>query len=350
MTQPALAPCPLSLPEPPRSGYHARLAQLSHKSVTKHFDAYADVLWDHPEHRVHPEDPRWQKGEDDPLGTTDWYRSQPEGVRARIGLHHVAAQMKMGIDFEAVLSRGLFAFASSLPNGAPEFRYAYHEIVEEGQHSLMFQEFVNRTGLPVRGLTGLEAFGSRFVPGLGASFPELFFLFVLGGEAPIDDVQRRALGADDLHPLLRRIMQIHVTEEARHLCFAKSYLAEHVPRLSAFRKFQLKVRAPLILATMARAMLRPPSELVRHYAIPDDVVSEAYRSPLHYRQTLGGLEPVRTLCHRLGLITGPFEALWRTVGAAPRPQTRARPLPPAGIVRALPAAWLDPARGVRGES
>jgi len=28
-------------------------------------------------------------------------------------------------------------------------------------------------------------------------------------------------------------MKIHVTEEARHVCFAERYLEEHVPRLGA---------------------------------------------------------------------------------------------------------------------
>ena len=35
--------------------------------------------------------------------------------------------------------------------------------------------------------------GSRFVVLLGRFFPELFFMFVLGGEDPIDHVQREAL-------------------------------------------------------------------------------------------------------------------------------------------------------------
>jgi hypothetical protein len=338
----------------PKSTYAARIAQLSARSVTKHFDAYADVDWDNPENRIELDDPRWQKGTDDPLGATEWYRSQPESVRAQIGLHHVATQMKIGLEFEAVLARGLLDFATSLPNGAPEFRYAYHEIIEEGQHSLMFQEFVNRTGLPVRGLSGLTAFGSRFVPRFGKSFPELFFLFVLGGEAPIDHVQRRALESEDLHPLLRRVMQIHVTEEARHLCFAKSYLAEHAPRLGAFRRFQLSVRAPIILGVMAQQMLRPPADLIAAYGIPRSVVREAYTdNPAHRAQTVESLDSVRTLCHRIGLITPVTARLWRAAGLDPQESepgarggssgaTRASSRPVPGIVRGAPGNCLRP--------
>jgi hypothetical protein len=298
-----------------KPAYLRRIAQLSARSVTKHFDAYADIHWDQAANQIDVEDPRWEKTDDDVLGATDWYRSRSPALRARIGLHHILMQMKTGVDFENILSRGLLEFASTLPNGAPEFRYAYHELIEEGQHSLMFQEFVNRGGLPVRGLSGWEAFGARQVPRLGRTFPELFFIFVLGGEAPIDHVQRRALEQSELHPLLRRVMQIHVTEEARHLCFAKNYLLEHVPRLGRARRLHLSVRAPIILAVMARQMLIPSKELLRTYAVPRSVVREAYLdNPLHRQRTLESLEPVRSLCAAAGLITPPFDAFWRLAG------------------------------------
>jgi hypothetical protein len=119
--------------------YEKLVERLSRQSVTKHFDAYADVPWDDPEYRIDPDDPRFELGADDPLGGTAWYRAQEPGVRSRIGLHHFASLMKSGAQFENVLQRGLLEFALALPNGSPEFRYAYHEVIEEGHHSLMFQ-------------------------------------------------------------------------------------------------------------------------------------------------------------------------------------------------------------------
>src|SRR5204863_8032342 len=102
--------------------------------------------------QIDPTDPRWELEGDSGLGATEWYRSQPSGVRARIGLHSIAANMKAGLQFESVLKRGLLEYAFLLPDHSPEFRYAYHEVIDEAQHSLMFQEFVNRTGLDVHGL------------------------------------------------------------------------------------------------------------------------------------------------------------------------------------------------------
>src|SRR6476661_1933279 len=152
-----------------RSGdaYQSLIARLSHQSVVKHFDAYADVPWDDPDYRIDPDDPRWELGADDSLGGTAWYRAQPAGVRSRIGLHMYATFMKIGVEFESVLKRGLLEYAAKLPSGSPEFRYAYHEVIEEAQHSLMFQEFVNRTGLDIKGMGKVMQFGARGVIKLG---------------------------------------------------------------------------------------------------------------------------------------------------------------------------------------
>ncbi len=202
------------------NAYKALLSRLSHQSVVKHFDAYTDIEWDSRELAIDPDDPRWELGPDDSLGATGWYRSLPQPARARLGLDLIASKMKMGLEFESVLKRGLLEFASTLPNGSPEFRYAYHEVIEEAQHSLMFQEFVNRSGFDAAGLRALDRLGSRRIVKLGRRFPALFFVFVLGGEDPIDYVQRRELrNGRTIHPLLERIMRIHVTEEARHLSF-----------------------------------------------------------------------------------------------------------------------------------
>jgi hypothetical protein len=227
--------------------------------------------------------------------------------------------MKVGIFFENILQRGLLEFAAALPNGAPEYRYAHHEVIEESQHSLMFQEFVNRTGLPVSGPSGLERFGARFVPALGRTFPELFFLFVLGGEEPIDYTQREALAARAVqHPLLQRIMRIHVTEEARHLCFARAFIEENVPKLGALRMLHLRVRTPFIFSIMAKQMLEPPQEIARAYLMPRSVVREAYsRNAEHRRAVMASLAKIRKLCFDLGIASPGFIELWRKLGIWP---------------------------------
>jgi hypothetical protein len=299
--------------------------RLSQQSVVKHFDAYADVAWDDPAYRIDPADSRWEIPADTGLGATEWYRSQPADLRARIGLHGIAANMKAGLQFESILKRGLLEYAFCLPDRSPEFRYAYHEVIEEAQHSLMFQEFVNRSGLEVPGLTWDLKLGARRVMHMARKFPALFFVFVLGGEDPIDHVQRTALRSGrELHPLLERIMRIHVTEEARHLSFARQYLRVNVPNLAPRQRRAIAVQAPVILTTMASVMMRPPRELVRTYDIPKEVLEDAYGPSAPSRDEVrASLRKVRTLLTELGLVTPVSKRLWQTFGIWENPQTAA---------------------------
>jgi hypothetical protein len=296
--------------------YGALVARLSRQSVTKHFDAYADVDWDAPGNAIEQTDPRWEVPADRPLGATAWYRALPQPTRARLGLHLIATQLKLGLEFERTLEQGLLEFASTLPHDAPEVRYAYHEVIEEAQHSLMFRELLGRIGLDVPGLGWLDRMGARRVAKLGRRFPELFFLFVLGGEEPIDHAQRETLRElRDLHPLMQRVMRIHVTEEARHICFAREYLRHRVPRLSARRRAWLAVQAPLLLAEMTRQMMHPSAHVVRTYSIPREVVAEAFtKSAAHRRFVMGSLAKVRGLCVELGLVTWWTLPVWRRLG------------------------------------
>jgi hypothetical protein len=297
------------------------LDRLNDLSITKHFDAYVDVPWDDPAYALDPTDPRFELDpEMDPLGATEWYRNLPQPDRARLGCELVASKMKIGLVFENILKRGLLEFALTLPNGAPEYRYAYHEVIEEAQHSLMFQEFVNRSGYDAPGLAKRELIATRRIVALGRRFPQLFFLFVLGGEDPIDYVQRRELRSQrEIHPLLERIMRIHVTEEARHLSFARHYLKRTVPTLSAWHRARLAIGAPVILGTMAQLMLKPAPDLVKRYAIPPHVIESAYtKNPDYHLETLASLGKVRKLCVELGLVRWPFTVIWRKLGLDPR--------------------------------
>jgi hypothetical protein len=309
-------------------GFTKLVDRLSRQSITpgKHFDAFNDVPWDDADFLIDPADPRWEVSLDNPLSSTAWFQAQPPEVRSRISLHLVAEKMKTGLQFESVLKRGLLEFAMKLPNGSPEFRYAYHEVIEEAQHSLMFQGFVNRSGLEIKGMPKLLEFGSRRVVALGRRFPALFFLFVLGGEDPIDYVQRSSLRRGvEIHPLLERIMRIHVTEEARHLSFARHWLKLRVPALNRVNRAWLAIETPMILSSMAPLMLRPSSHMIRTYGIPKDALDEAYKTPAAKEHQLAALRKVRTLCVDLGIVTRWSKPLWKALGIWEEPSAATAP-------------------------
>ncbi len=289
--------------------------RLSRQSVDKHFDAYADVDWDAPDHAIDPSDPRWELWDFDPIAHTTWYQHQPTEVRSRLGLQRIAVTMRTGWEFENVLQRGLLSHAFWLRNGSPEFRYVHHEVIEESQHTMMFQEFVNRTGLPVHGLPRrMKLAAELFVVPLARIDRPLFFFFVLGGEDPIDHVQRRRLRAGIAHPLLERIIRIHVTEEARHLSFARHYLRAELSHLPRARRATLSVAVPALLGIMVRLMLAPPPGFARRNGIPAAVVREAKRSPEHRALLCDSVAKIRRLCEETGLMNPAARLAWRLAG------------------------------------
>jgi hypothetical protein len=175
----------------------------------------------------------------------------------------------------------------------------------------MFQEFVNRSGFDPPGLPWDMRLGSRFVVLFGRWFPPLFFLFVLGGEDPIDHTQRRQLKDRESHPLLERIMRIHVTEEARHLSFARHYLRREVPRLDPVRRFILSIAAPRLLGEMAKQMLLPSPDLVRKHGMPPDTLKQVAASEDARQFVRDSVGKVRRLCVDIGIVTPLSKRIWK---------------------------------------
>lgn len=296
--------------------YLDRVRALSEASVRKCHRAFTDVAWGDAAMRIDPGDPRWALPAHDSLGATAWYRALPPETRAELGLFRTVVRMKTGVVFENLLKRGMLEFAATRGNRSAEARYALHEIIEEAEHSLMFQEFIDRSGFDPPSLEGAALHLARAAAACGRHFPELFFLFVLGGEAPIDHDQRVQLQhTPDLHPLMRRIDEIHVCEEARHLAFAKAYLRHHVPRLPRRRRAALALVTPLVFHAMTRMIITPPGSVVRRYAIPRRVVAEAYgRTSAQRAVVRAAFAPVVALCRELGLCPPWARPLWTALG------------------------------------
>ncbi len=306
-----------SIAEPLSQPYHHTLTQLSEASIRKFFLPYSDIDWDAPGNRIDLSDDGWAQTDDLLLARSDWYQQLPQATRNRLGLQIVVDSARLGVMFENILTRGLLLFAKRLPSGSAEYRYAMHEAIEECHHSMMFQEFVNRSGLtPAPEDRRSRIFGGMVVR-MAGYFPELFFMFVLGGEAPIDYVQRRSLrNGHKLPPLLRQIMQIHTTEEARHLHFAERYLREYVPRMGKWRKRLLALVTPGILADMASMMMRVAPSTAREFGIPDAALRQAYDDNPQYRTLVAeAFADIVSLCRELGLTEMSPSRMWRALEA-----------------------------------
>jgi hypothetical protein len=301
--------------------YSETLQQLSDASVHRHFDAFEDIAWDDPAFAIDPTDSRWILPKEDPLGGHPWYLALPEERKVEIGLWRFANITKVGLQFENVLIRGLMDYVMTVPNGSPEFRYCTHEATEETHHTQMFQEFVNRSGMDVPGGRPLFRALAPFLPLAAYVVPEIFFVGVLAGEEPIDHMQKTILRSEqEMHPLLKRIMQIHVAEEARHISFAHSYLKQRAPQLNRVRKGLLSVAFPITMRVLCDVIMVPTKELTSELGVPREVVKELYWDSPEGSELLRDMfGDVRMLAEDMGIMNPVSRRLWRFLGIDGRP-------------------------------
>jgi hypothetical protein len=303
------------------TAYVDTLTTLSEGSVRRNFNPYTDIDWDTPEFAVTAGDERWILPATDPIGKHAWYRSQPTERQIEIGMWRQANVAKVGLHFESILIRGLMEYSFWTPNNSPEYRYCLHEAVEECNHTLMFQEMVNRIGADVPGMPKMLKWVQPLIPLVAGPLPIPFWFGILAGEEPIDHTQKNVLREGKaLHPIMERVMAIHVAEEARHISFAHEYLRKRIPDLPRRKRFWLSIYVPIVMRVLCSAIIVPPKAFWREFDIPRSVRKEVFfRSPESRQMLRDMFGDVRMLCKDTGLINPIAKLVWRICRIDGRP-------------------------------
>ncbi|MGH9128870.1 MAG: AurF N-oxygenase family protein [Acidimicrobiales bacterium] len=299
----------------------ARVERLSKASVGRGVDAFADIAWDDPEMAILPGDARLScLPSFDPLADTRWYQSLPIERRGLVGAWRVASALRVGCDFENFLQQGLLRRALARKGDEAESRYAHHENIEESQHTLMFSEFIRRSGLAPKGIPWFirRPFG-HLVPFASTRMPALFFLLVLTGEEPIDRYQRRFIAEGIEHPLLAKVMRYHVADESRHVSFARMTLADEVAAMSWGSRQAFAVVAPFLLWGAALMMLLPPPEMARDLGVPYRTLWEPFFGQQGRRFLADMVSKPRQLIDELSLMTLLAGHVWDALGIRDEP-------------------------------
>ena len=293
--------------------YVDMLNTLSEGSVRRNFNPYTDIDWDSPEFAVIPNDERWILPATDPIGQHPWYQSQPVERQIEIGMWRQANVAKVGLHFESILIRGLMEYAFWVPNGSPEYRYCLHEAVEECNHTMMFQEMVNHIGADVPGMPRLLKWIQPAIPLVAGPLPIPFWFGILAGEEPIDHTQKNVLReGKSLHPIMERVMAIHVAEEARHISFAHEYLRKRVPDLPRRKRFWLSLYVPVVMRVLCSAIIVPPRAFWKTFDIPRSVRKEIFfKSPASRKMLRDMFGDVRMLAEDTGLMNPLAKLMWR---------------------------------------
>jgi hypothetical protein len=180
--------------------------------------------------------------------------------------------------------------------------------------------------------------------------PIVFFFGVLAGEEPIDHTQKNVLREGKaLHPIMERVMAIHVAEEARHISFAHEYLRKRVPDMPARKRFFLSMHVPIIMRVLCQAIVVPPRSFWKEFDIPRSVKKDLFFQAPESRQFLRDMfGDVRMLSQDTGLMNPFAKLIWRLckINGAPsryRSEPQRQHLPSTAASSVEPVAQSVPA-------
>jgi hypothetical protein len=234
-----------------------------------------------------------------------------ETERHAYSRHECAALCGAGIWFENKLMQIVLRHLADLPVTDPSHRYLLVEVADECRHSTMFGEYIRRAGTPgYAPVTPVDTIGEvDLLPGGRA----MGYLLILAIEELLDVCNRATMRDETVHPLSRQIARIHVLEEARHVSFAKAYLADAWPQLPEAERTDAAALAPIAVEFVAQLMVN--DEVAATLGIPDG--AEAARANPHHRaRIIGDLAKLVDFLSELGVVDAANRHEWSERGLA----------------------------------
>ena len=126
-------------------------------------------------------------------------------------------------------------------------------------------------------------------------------------------MNRATMRDERVHPVSRAMAKLHVLEEARHVSFAKTYLAELLSRLDATDRRVVADAAPGLVAVVADLSVDPA--VYEHLGI-ESGADTARRNPHHRVKIVAGLAKLTSFLTDIGVIDDEHRAEWAELGLA----------------------------------
>ncbi len=207
--------------------------RLLHGSVKKSYDSIVDIDWDAP---LDPDRFFLPPQMITIYGTPEW-EAMTRDEQRELSRQQLVNMLSAGIWFENILNQGILRSIMHTNPTAKSTQYMLTEMGDETRHMVMFGKAIDRVGgIPVRP----SLLQRMVINALPFTFRgPVLWTAALVGEEIFDALQRQILDDPDLQPIVRRLMRIHVTEEARHIQFARDDLRKSVPAMPWYRKIVL---------------------------------------------------------------------------------------------------------------
>ena len=194
-------------------------------SVKKSYAPVVDIDWDAP---LDPDKFFLPPKSVSLYGTPMWDQMTRE-QQIELSRQEFVNTLSAGIWFENILNQALLRKVMHQDPTSRATHYELTELGDETRHMVMFGKAIEHVGAkPVQP----RWFQRVIINALPLGFKgSVLWVAALIGEEIFDSIQRQMMDDIELQPMVQRLMRIHVTEEARHIQFARDGLRKRAPNM-----------------------------------------------------------------------------------------------------------------------
>ncbi|GAB3904470.1 hypothetical protein GCM10029964_098260 [Kibdelosporangium lantanae] len=223
----------------------------------------------------------------------------------------LANLLSVGHWFENILNQALLRMIFAADPTSRHTHYALTEIGDECRHMLMFGRLIEKIGARPYRQPPLQLLFTKMAP-LRMRGLQLW-AWALIGEEIFDVWQRRMMDDPNLQPVVRRMMRIHVVEEARHIQWARDGLARRIRHASRLER-EAVGRAIGFGGPFMRDQLVRPRIYARAGLDGQEAYRQAMANPHHLRVKREGFDRLRRFLDDQDVFRGRARERWRAAG------------------------------------
>jgi len=281
--------------------------RLLNGSIKKSYEPAVDIDWDAP---IDPDKFFLPPQMVTLYGTPEWDAMTREQQR-ELSRQQLVNMLSAGIWFENILNQALLRGIMHTNPTSRSTHYMLTELGDETRHMVMFGKTIDRVGgIPVRP----RLLQRIIINSLPFAFRgPVLWVAALVGEEVFDALQRQILDDPEMQPIVRRLMRIHVTEEARHIQFAREGLRKEVPAMPWYRKVLL-ANLHGVGGPFYRMLFSLPVYYNRAGLDGREMRRVARANPHFQQKCRDSFEPLGAFLEEVGLMGLLSRRLWRRAG------------------------------------
>ncbi len=239
-------------------------------------------------------------------GTALW-DSMSRAQQIELSRQEFVNTLSAGILFENILNQALLRDMMHKDPTSRATHYALTELGDETRHMIMFGKAIERVeAKPVRP----RLYQRMVINTLPLAFRgSLLWVAALIGEEIFDALQRQMMDDPELQPMVQRLMRIHVTEEARHIQFARDGLRKRVAEMPRLNKIWI-ANLNGVGGLFFRYLFTSPVPYRRTGLDAEAARRIARNNPRYHEVRVMGFAPLAAFLNEVGLMGPIARRLW----------------------------------------